>query len=56
MEYLIAMQTVVDCLCFIQTGFVGLQSGVLNKVQVDVVRNGDCQNSLQNSHLGKYFK
>ncbi|EFX85180.1 hypothetical protein DAPPUDRAFT_313807 [Daphnia pulex] len=34
----------------------GLQSGVLNKVQVDVVRNSDCQNSLQNSHLGKYFK
>ncbi|KAK4004907.1 hypothetical protein OUZ56_006635 [Daphnia magna] len=34
----------------------GLQSGVLNKVQVDVVRNEDCQNSLQSSHLGKYFK
>ncbi|XP_059350546.1 uncharacterized protein KIAA1522-like isoform X2 [Daphnia carinata] len=34
----------------------GLQSGVLNKVQVSVVRNEDCQNSLQSSHLGKYFK
>ncbi len=51
-----SIQTVVNCLCIIQTGSVGLQSGVLNKVQVDVVRNSDCQNSLQNSHLGKYFK
>ena len=29
---------------------------MLNKVQVDIVRNADCQNSLQSTHLGKYFK
>lgn len=34
----------------------GLQEGTLNKVRVDLVRNSDCQGSLQNTHLGKYFK
>ena len=29
---------------------------MLNKVQVNVVRNSDCQNALQSTHLGKYFK
>ena len=29
---------------------------MLNKVQVDIVANADCQNSLQSTHLGKYFK
>jgi len=36
--------------------FLGLQPGMLNKVQVQVVRNPDCQSSLQSTHLGKYFK
>lgn len=35
---------------------VGLQIGMLNKIQVSVVRNSDCQNALQSTHLGKYFK
>lgn len=35
---------------------LGLHTGMLNKVAVNLVRNPDCQTSLQSTHLGKYFK